>query len=53
MLVTLAVRMADMTGKILEETGPEGLTYWHGHGDIFPKLEAALDGRFEGEGFFI
>lgn len=53
MLVTLAVRMADMTGKILEETGPEGLTYLHGHGDIFPKLEAALDGRFEGEGFFI
>lgn len=52
-LVTLAVRMADMTGKILEETGPEGLTYLHGHGDIFPKLEAALDGRFEGEGFFI
>lgn len=53
MLVTLGVRMADMSGKILEETGPEGLTYLHGHGDIFPKLEAALDGRFEGEGFFI
>ena len=53
MLVTLGVRMADMSGKILEETGSEGLTYLHGHGDIFPKLEAALDGRFEGEGFFI
>ena len=50
-LVTLSVRMADMTGKILEETGPEGMTYLHGHGDIFPKLEAALEGRFEGEGF--
>ncbi len=52
-LVTLSVRMADMSGKILEETGPEGLTYLHGHGDILPKLEAALTGRFEGEGFFI
>ena len=52
-LVTLSVRMADMTGKILEETGPEGMTYLHGHGDIFPKLEAALEGRFEGEGFVI
>ena len=26
MLVTLSVRMADMSGKILEESGPEGLT---------------------------
>ena len=31
MLVTLSVRMADMSGKILEESGPEGLTYLHGH----------------------
>ena len=53
MLVTLSVRMADMTGKVLEESGDEGITYLHGHGDIFPKLEAALEGRFPGEGFFI
>lgn len=52
-LVTIAVKMADMTGKILEETGPEGITYLHGHGDIFPKIEAALEGRFPGEGFTI
>lgn len=52
-LVTLAVKMADMTGQILEETGPEGITYLHGHGDIFPKIEAALEGRFPGEGFTI
>lgn len=52
-LVTLAVKMADMTGKILEETGLEGITYLHGHGDIFPKIEAALEGRFPGEGFTI
>lgn len=53
MLVTLSVRMADMTGKVLEESSDEGITYLHGHGDIFPKLEAALEGRFTGEGFFI
>lgn len=52
-LVTLHVRMADMSGKILDETGPEGLTYWHGHGDILPKLEERLEGRFQGEGFFV
>lgn len=52
-LVTLAVRMADMTGRVLEETPEGGITYLHGHGDIFPKLEAALEGRFPGEGFVI
>ena len=52
-LVTLSVAMADMTGKVIEETGPEGITYLHGHGDIFPKIEAALEGRFVGEGFTI
>ena len=52
-LVTLSVAMADMTGKVIEETGPEGITYLHGHGDIFPKIEAALEGRFVGDGFTI
>lgn len=52
-LVTIAVTMADMTGRVLEETGPEGITYLHGHGDIFPKIEQALEGRFPGEGFSI
>ena len=53
MLVTISVLMADMTGKALEETPPEGIVYLHGNGDIFPKLEAALEGRFAGEGFSI
>ena len=48
-LVTLWVRMADMTGKTLEESPEEGLTYWHGHGDIFPKLEQALEGKKAGD----
>lgn len=52
-LVTLSVKMADMSGEVLEETGEEGIVYLHGHGDIFPKIEEALESRFEGEGFFI
>ena len=52
-LVTIFVTMADMTGKVIEETGPEGITYLHGHGDIFPKIEKALEGHFQGEGFSI
>lgn len=53
MLVTLSVLMADMTGQTIEETPPEGIVYLHGNGDIFPKLEEALEGRFAGEGFSI
>lgn len=53
MLVTLSVLMADMTGRTIEETPPEGIVYLHGNGDIFPKLEEALEGRFAGEGFSI
>ncbi len=53
MLVTLSVVMADMSGTTLEETPPEGIVYLHGSGDIFPRLEQALEGRFAGEGFTI
>lgn len=53
MLVTISLVMADMTGTTLDETPPEGMVYLHGQGDIFPKLEAALEGRFAGEGFSI
>ena len=53
MLVTLSVVMADMSGTTLEETPPEGIVYLHGNGDIFPRLEQALEGRFAGEGFTI
>ncbi len=52
-LVTIAVTMADMKGNTIETSGPEGLVYLHGHGDIFPKIEMALEGRFAGEGFTI
>ena len=38
MLVTISLVMADMTGRTLEETPPEGMVYLHGEGDIFPRL---------------
>ena len=53
MLVTIPLVMADMTGRTLEETPPEGMVYLHGEGDIFPRLEKALEGHFAGEGFTI
>lgn len=51
--VRISVVMADMTGKVLEESGPEGILLRQGRGLLFPKLEAALMDRFEGEGFSI
>ena len=52
-VVGIHVRMFDLQKNLLEETEPQGVTYLHGHGDIFPKIEAALEGRFPGEGFTI
>ena len=43
-LVTIRVRMSDLQGNLLEETPEEGVAYLHGHADIFPKIEAALEG---------
>lgn len=44
MLVTISLVMADMTGRTLEETPPEGMVYLHGEGDIFPRLEKRSKG---------
>lgn len=48
-VVGIHVRMFDLQKHLLEETEPEGVTYLHGHGDIFPKLEQALEGKGVGE----
>ncbi len=48
-IVGIHVRMFDLQKHLLEETEPEGVTYLHGHGDIFPKLEAALEGKEPGD----
>lgn len=46
-LVTMSVQMYDLQKNLLETA--EDLAYWHGHGDIFPVIEAALEGKQAGE----
>lgn len=48
-LVTIAVKMYDLQGNLREQTAEEGVAYLHGHADIFPKIEAALEGKNEGD----
>lgn len=47
-LVSIAVKMYDAQGELLEASS-EPLTYLHGHNDIFPRVEAALEGHAVGE----
>lgn len=48
--VTLSYRLSDSEGTLLEEVPPEdAISYIHGYKIIFPKLEEALDGKFEGD----
>lgn len=48
-LVTIHVAMYDLQGNLTEETDPAGVTYLHGHADIFPRIEAALEGKKKGD----
>jgi FKBP-type peptidyl-prolyl cis-trans isomerase SlyD len=47
-LVSLKVRMFDAQGELLEDSGERPLVYLHGADDIFPKVEAALEGQETG-----
>jgi len=47
-LVSLKVRMFDAQGTLLEDSGEQPLVYLHGADDIFPRIEAALDGQAVG-----
>ena len=47
-LVSLSVRLHDAQGNLLEASAAP-LVYLHGHQDILPKLEQALEGRAPGE----
>jgi FKBP-type peptidyl-prolyl cis-trans isomerase SlyD len=44
-LVSLKVRMFDAQDELLEDSGERPLVYLHGADDIFPKIEAALEGQ--------
>jgi FKBP-type peptidyl-prolyl cis-trans isomerase SlyD len=48
-LVSLKVRMYDAQGELLEDSGDRPIVYLHGGDDIFPRVEAALDGREAGD----
>jgi FKBP-type peptidyl-prolyl cis-trans isomerase SlyD len=43
-VVTLSYELRDCDGEALEQEGSE-IAYLHGYGGIFPKVEAALDGK--------
>jgi FKBP-type peptidyl-prolyl cis-trans isomerase SlyD len=47
-LVSLKVRMFDAQGELLEDSGERPLVYLHGADDIFPRVEAALEGQEAG-----
>jgi len=48
-VVALDIRLADIWGNAIEESA-EPLQYLHGgYGDIFPAVEAALEGKLEKE----
>jgi FKBP-type peptidyl-prolyl cis-trans isomerase SlyD len=46
-LVSLKVRMFDAQGHLLEESGAP-IVYLHGAGDVFARIEAALEGQQPG-----
>ncbi len=46
-LVTISVQMYDLQKQLLETA--DELAYWHGHGDIFPVIEHALEGKKPGD----
>jgi FKBP-type peptidyl-prolyl cis-trans isomerase SlyD len=46
--VTLSFKVADTTGKLIDD-GSEPMVYLHGgYDNIFPKVEAALEGQEPG-----
>lgn len=49
MVVTIDVTMYDMQNHLLEKTPEGGYSYLHGHDDIFPLIEKALEGKSVGE----
>ncbi|MCC5842335.1 MAG: peptidylprolyl isomerase [Opitutales bacterium] len=49
-VVSMDYRLTGGDGKVLDESAEgQPLVYLHGHGNIIPGLESALDGRSSGE----
>lgn len=52
--VTLAYTLKDLAGKVLDQAPHNNpLCYIHGYGRLLPGLENNLEGRKEGEHFFV
>lgn len=49
MLVEVRYTIRDTSGKVLEGSGDGTERYRHGHGEVVPGLERALEGRRVGE----
>lgn len=47
-LVSIHIKMYDAQGDLLEQSS-QPMTYLHGHDDIFPRVEAELDGKGVGD----
>jgi len=51
-VVFIHYTLSDTTGQVIDSTlGDEALAYLHGHANLIPGLEQALEGRAEGEVF--
>ncbi len=51
-VVFIHYTLSDAEGQVIDSTlGDEPLAYLHGHANLIPGLERALDGRSEGEVF--
>lgn len=51
-LVSIHIKMYDAQGELLEQSS-QPLTYLHGHEDIFPRVEEALEGKGVGDALTI
>ncbi len=51
-VVFIHYTLSDAAGQVIDSTvGDEALAYLHGHANLIPGLEQALEGRVEGEVF--
>ncbi len=49
--ITINYILKDNDGKLIDESNDASFIYLHGHGNIIPGLEAALDNKTKGDTF--
>jgi FKBP-type peptidyl-prolyl cis-trans isomerase SlyD len=50
-VVTFRYTLTNSAGQVLDQSGEEGMPYLHGHGNIIPGLEEAMEGKGAGDTF--